>query len=457
MDTNIIWVFKPLWMKKLLLIFISVQLLSVCTVSAQVNYHSVDSIEKWNFHYQLTIIDQSHNSFNAPYAGANSLGSQHDEALSLTTTLFIGRQLWHNAALYFNPEISGGKGVGGTLGVAGFPNGETFRIGNATPTLYLGRLFFRQIIALKPEDELIQSDNNQLKQYVPKERLVISAGKFSLSDFFDSNNYSHDPRTQFMNWALMSNGAWDYPANTRGYTDGLALEYVNPSWALRYAAALEPTYANGPDFDYRFTRALGQTIEFTKNVKLNGHTGAVRFLAYRNASKAPNYAQATTAFLNKTDTALEVNNGKNYGGIKYGFGVNADQELSKSVGVFIRAGWNDGKTATWAFTEIDRTLSIGLNYKGIKYKRPDDNFGLAALVNGISKEHQNFLAVGGYGFLLGDGKLNYATENIAEVYYSAKLNKNFFLTGDYQFVQNPAYNADRGPVSFIAVRAHVEF
>jgi len=442
-------------MKKILL---SIILVLICiTASAQHNY-TADSTEKWSQHFQLTVIDQSHNSFKASYSGVNSLNPASEEALSITTTLFFGRKLWNYGSIYFNPEVSGGSGVSEARGVAGFPNGETFRIGSPAPALYLARLFYRQYIPLSDSRDLVDADANQLREYVPRERLVITAGKFALSDMFDNNQYSHDPRSQFMNWALMSNGAWDYPANTRGYIDGLVLEYINPSYAVRVAGTLVPTYANGPDFDYNYFKAHGQTIEFSKFTDFNGHKGAIRLLAYRNTSKAPAYSDVINAYNNKTDVSLDVINGKNYGGVKYGFGLNGDQELSKNLGVFLRAGWNDGKTATWVFTEIDRTASLGFNYKGTVWNRPDDNFGIAADVNGISQDHRDFLATGGYGFIIGDGKLtNYQTENIFETFYCAKINTNLFLSADYQFIANPAYNADRGPVSFFAIRAHVEF
>lgn len=433
-------------------------LLSVTVAAkAQLNY-TADSTEKWSQHFQLTVIDQSHTSFKAAYSGDNSLNPASEEALSITTTLFIGRKLWKNASIYFNPEVSGGSGVSQAKGAAGFVNGETFRIGSPAPALYLARLFYRQYIPLSQSRDLVDADANQLREYVPRERIVITAGKFALSDIFDANQYSHDPRSQFLNWALMGNGAWDYPANTRGYTDGLVLEYINPSWAVRAAGTLVPTYANGPDFDYNYFKAHGQTIEFSKFTDLNGHKGVIRLLAYRNTSKAPAYRDVINSYNNKTDISLDVINGKSYGGVKYGFGLNGEQELNKNLGVFVRAGWNDGKTATWVFTEIDRTASIGFNYKGTRWRRPDDTFGIAADINGISKDHRDFLAAGGYGFIIGDGKLtNYSTENIFETYYSAKINTTLFVSADYQFIANPAYNADRGPVSFFAIRAHVEF
>lgn len=425
---------------------------------AQTGANKKDSTENWGSHFQLTVIDQSHPGFSAKYSGVNSLNPASEEALSLTTTLYLGRKLWKGAAVYFNPEVSGGSGVSEARGVAGFTNGETFRIGSPAPALYMGRLFLRQYIALSKDETLVEADNNQLKEYVPNKRIVITAGKFALSDIFDDNSYSHDPRSQFLNWSLMSNGAWDYPANTRGYIDGLVVEYITPSWAVRGATTLVGTYANGPDFDYHYFDAHAETVEFAKNMEFNQHKGVIRLLAFRNVTKAPAYRDAINKYNNNTDVSLDVINGTSYGHVKYGFGINAEQELTSNLGAFFKASWNDGKTATWAFTEIDRSLSLGLSYTGKRWKRPDDVLGIAGVVNGISADHRDFLNIGGYGFIIGDGKLtNYKTEQIAEVYYSARVNKNLFVSGDYQFVQNPAYNADRGPVNMFAIRAHIEF
>ena len=432
-------------------------LMMIKPVNAQ-TAKTADSTERWNFHYQLTVINQSHAAFQAPYSGDNSLSPQEEEALSLTTTIYVGKKLWKGGSLYFNPEISGGSGLSSTRGMAGFPNGETFRIGTTAPGLYLARLFYRQYFALGKQDSIVETDANQLRERVPVKCIVFTAGKISLSDMFDANTYSHDPRMQFFNWALMANGAWDYPANTRGYTDAIALEYISPSYELRAALSLEPTDANGPDFDYHFTKSNGLTLEFVKNLSIKSHKGAIRLLAYRNVNKAPSYGNVINAYLNNTDPSLNVLTGTTYGSVKYGLGLNAEQELTNNLGMFLRAGWNDGKTATWAFTEIDRTASLGLTYAGKQWHRPDDKLALAVVVNGISADHRAFLSLGGYGFIIGDGKLtNYKTENILEAFYDAKLTASFYLTADYQYAQNPAYNADRGPVNIFAIRAHVEF
>jgi hypothetical protein len=393
----------------------------------------------------------------------NSLQDTSEYALSTTATFFLGRKLWKGAAFFFNPEVAGGKGMSYALGLAGASNGETFRIGSPAPAIYVARAFIQQHIALPDsKDEQQDPDQNQLADKVPSSRITISAGKFSIADFFDDNAYSHDPRSEFMNWALMSNGAWDYPANTRGYTWGLAVELIKPTWALRASSVMVPVRANGNVMDVNVDKANSQTIEFEKKIKLKGHPGSIRVLAFYNNSSAPSYREAINAIHNGDTSLVPVFMGKkpgaHYGGVKYGFGLSAWQELSSTIGVFARASWNDGATATWAFTEIDHSASAGISITPTFIKRPGDEFGLAGVINDISQDHYEYLALGGYGFMLGDGKLpNFGYETIVETYYKLKLTSSFWLTADYQFVMNPGYNADRGPVHIFSGRMHVEF
>ena len=412
----------------------------------------------WSAHFQFTGVIQGHPGFSVPYSGQNSLLGPHEQAFSTTATLYIGRKLWRGASIYFNPEMAGGKGISSTLGIAGFPNGETFRIGDPSPTVYVGRLFFRQYFALgKAREEPVRDDVNQVNENVPASRITINFGKFCMADFFDNNAVSHDPRSDFMNWALMNNGAYDYAANTRGYTLGLVAEWVNPGWSLRFGTALMPVYANGPELDFHYFKTNSETLEFEKNYSIHDRKGVVRFLGYYNRSKAPNYDEVVHEKLTGADTSLDVIYGKKYGGQKFGLGINAEQELGSSVNAFIRLGWNDGKTATWAFAEIDNTITGGIRIYGKGWKRPADNLGIALLSNGISSGHRNFLNAGGYGFMIGDSKLpNYTRENIIEVFYQAKIFQSVWASLDYQFVGHPAYNHDRGPVHVFAVRAHIE-
>ncbi|WP_198171521.1 carbohydrate porin [Mucilaginibacter aquatilis] len=411
-------------------------------------------LQRFNLHFQQTVITQTKPGFKAAYTGQNSLLPQSETATSLTTTLYGGTRLWKGAQAYFNTEMSGGAGFSKTLGVAGFPNGETFRVGSAEPKIYIARLFASQVFEWGNDYENVEDDLNQLAGKKSKRYISITAGKFGISDFFDNNSFSHDPRTQFMNWSLMSNGAWDYPANTRGYIIGAVAELGLPNWSLRYAFTMVPTQANGSVLDERIGKANTQTLEYEQRYKLNGNAGAFRLLAFYNKGKMGKYNDAVAA-----NTLLpDVSSVTSYGNKKYGFGINAEQYLTPDFGIFAKASYNDGKTETWFFTEIDRSVSLGAVLKGTRWKRADDELGIAFAGNGISSEHRKYLAAGGYGFIIGDGRLNYSTEMLAELYY--KLNAyqhKVWLTPDYQFIVNPAYNKDRGPVHVFALRAHVEF
>ncbi len=422
----------------------------------------------WSIHFQQTVISQHKPPIHAPYAGTNSLSDTAETQNSLTTTLFIGRRLWHGAALFINPELAGGSGLSQARGMAGFTNGECFRIGDPAPAIYMARMFVRQDFALtddptepvgkrvlgekhayptNPEDDGF----NAIAGERPVNRLTLVAGKFSIADFFDNNLYAHDPRTQFMNWSLMANGAWDYPANTRGYTWNFLLEYVREKWALRMATSLVPTYANGPLLNWDWSNNQSNTLEYERAYTLAGLDGKVRALAFYTTTYMGNYAQATAMAI--PDVAATRTNGRN----KYGVGINIEQALNDKSGVFLRASWNDGNNETWAFTEIDHALSLGYVHE-LPFGRKADAFGVALAFNGISSQHRDYLNKGGYGFIIGDGKLpHYAWEQILETYYAFRLRDWLTLSPDYQLIINPAYNADRGPVHAFALRAHVEF
>lgn len=422
-----------------------------------------DSSAKWTTHFQLTVIDQWHSGFHAAYSGANSLvDTVEPGAVSITTTLFLGRKLWKNAAVYINPELSGGRGLSYAVGVAGALNGETYRIGNPEPQLNLSRAYLQQNIPLGNTGyEAVADGANQVAGTIPSNRITISAGKFSMSDFYDRNRYSHDPRSQFFNWSLMSNGAWDYPADTKGYTTGLVVELFQPKWAIRISSVAVPVIANHPEMEYVFGKAHSETVEFERKTNINNRTGMIRLLYSYTASRAPSYEAGLSALKTGDTTLLKVISGNAegsaYGGNKTGLYLNMEQELTDNIGVFARAGWNDGKHVTWAFTEIDQTIQAGLSFKGAPWKRKDDVAGIAAVVNGISADHRAFLKAGGYGFIIGDGALNYGHEAIIETYYNARVFDNIWVTFDYQFVNNPAYNKDRGPVHVFGIRTHVEF
>ncbi len=422
-----------------------------------------DSSKNWTSHFQLTVIAQKHSGFPSKYTGRNSLADTVEPtATSLTSTLFLGRRLWKGAALYFNPEVSGGKGLSFATGVAGALNGETYRVGATEPQVFIARAFLQKYFPIGNTSYNFEDDDvNKIAGKVPVSRVVISAGKFAVSDFFDNNAYSKDPRSQFFNWSMWANGAWDYPANTRGYTEGIVVELIKPTWAIRASSVAVPRIANSPLMEYKITKAHSETVEFEHSLSLNKRPGNIRLILSNTYSKAPSYTAGIKALLTNNKYLLDVISGdeenNEYKGKKFAAGLNVDQELTDNMGLYARAGWNDGKYVTWAFTEIDRTIHAGISVKGKSWKRPDDVFAIGGVMNGLSSLHRDFLKAGGTGFIIGDGTLNYGKEGIVEAYYNARLSTIFWLTFDYQFVNNPGYNKDRGPVHVFGLRGHIEF
>jgi high affinity Mn2+ porin len=405
----------------------------------------------WSIHYQATSIGQTHDDFPALYSGTNSLPSYRESRVSITATLFLAVRLNRHLEFVADPEIAGGKGFGQVTGIAGFTNGEIPRVSSATPSLYLARGYFRYTWALGGEKEAVDDDANQVAGARPVERYTSIAGKFALTDFFDNNTYSHDPRAQFMNWAIMYNGAWDYPADTRGYTIGTVQELTMKSWSLRAAMTLEPSEANGPVFDWRLAKNRGEVVEYERRYQIRGQKGTLRTLGFLNREDAGTFRDAVK-LPGAPDVIATCHNGRE----KYGFGLNVGQALTRDVGVFGRYGWADGKTESWAFTQIDRSLSGGIALSGRAWKRPQDVIGAGAARNYLSGDQRVYLATGGLGFIVGDGRLNYRPESIVEAYYAFALNRAVTLSFDYQHVANPAYNQDRGPVSVYSLRMHIE-
>ncbi|CAN5525292.1 hypothetical protein BH10BAC6_BH10BAC6_11080 [soil metagenome] len=390
-------------------------------------------------HFQMTTVTQYHPAFRASYSGANSMSDSSEAATSLTTTFFFTWHLSSNILLRFDPELAGGAGLSRALGAAGFPNGETFRVGDPTPQAYVARLYAQFLLQPSANDEL-----------------RITAGKFSLSDFFDNNTYSHDPRGQFLNWSFMSNGAWDYAANTRGYTMGLVLDYTRGAFGARISTTLVPATANGPELEWDLSRGHSETVELQYQYDDDETPGTLRILGYLTHANMGSYVQAVAEA--QPGTAPSVVSTRQVGRTKVGVGVNLEQGLNSWLGLFARAGWNDGANETWAFTEIDRTATIGLLANGVHWGRKQDYVGVAVAVNGISEAHRTYLARGGLGFMVGDGALTYADEIMSEVYYRIHMHdQNFWVTPTYQLLMQPGYNADRGPVHVLSIRVHVEF
>ena len=411
--------------------------------------------ERWNLFYQATSVGQYHGTFHSPYSGQLSLQDYMERDVSLTTTLFLGLRLTKNTALYFDPEIAGGKGFSGVDGLANSSNGELPRVATATPKPYLARLYVTHDFGFGKETEATKSDENQLAGQRPLIRYTISAGRFTLTDFFDDNRYSHDPRTQFLGWGVMFNGAWDYPADVRGYTWGWVHEVHLRKWSFRYASAAMPRVANGLRLDRRLLRNRGDVYEAEYRPTLGKHPGVIRFLAYQNRAFAGTYADAIHQ-ATVSGAAPDVTLTRRNGTLKYGFGLSMDQEITADLGVFATLGWNDGKTESFAFTAIDRLATGGVSVNGRRWRRPKDVVATEITFGGISGVHALYLARGGYDFSIGDGRLQYAPETIWETYYNAKLFPGFFAAFDLQHAANPAYNQDRGPVWIPSIRLHVE-
>jgi len=406
--------------------------------------------EKFSLHAQTTVIDQYKPAFKSHYSGKNSLVSKEENEMSVTSTIFAGAKLWKGASLFINPEIGGGSGLSGSRGVAASTNGETYRIGNPGPQFELARLFFRQIFSLNDKTDYQDADFNELAGNIPAKYLSLIIGKICISDYFDNNKYDHDPRTQFMSWGLMDNGAWDFPANTKGYTPSIVVEYITPGYELRYGFSLMPREANGMIMNWNINKAGSNSLEYTQNYILAGENGTFRLFSFFTRANMGNYEESLADNHSSPDILVTRKQGRT----KYGFAVNAEQSLNNNMGVFFRAGWNDGNNESWVFTEIDRSVSFGISINGNGWKRPDDVFGLGYVISGISIPHRQYLKSGGYGFILGDGNLTYSSEQLAELYYSLKLTKSIYVSGAYQFILNPGYNNDRGPVNVFSIRVH---
>jgi len=412
--------------------------------------------KRFDAHFQFTSVTQYHPGFPAPYSGQNSLSPEAEHQTTVTATLFLGARLWKGAELYVNPEMSGGRGLSSTFGIAGFPNGDAFRVGSPEPKIYLARLMLKQSFPLEGETESVEDGPNQLGGTRPVRRWTLTVGRFGLSDFFDANPYSGDARSQFMNWAAWTAGAWDYAADTRGYTWGFVLERFDTDWAVRFAAAAEPLVANGEQFDTDLLRAHSFNAEYERGFTLAGKQGTARLLVFYNVANMGNYAEAN-AQARESGEPPDIVATRQVGRTKWGFIVNADLSLGGPWGLFFRGSWNDGTNEAWAYAEIERSVSTGVLRKGPFAGRPNDEAGLALMVNGIGPSHREYLALGGYGFMIGDGRLNYGVETIAEIFYQAALVEHLWFAANYQFIANPAYNKDRGPVNVFGARLHVEF
>lgn len=420
--------------------------------------------QTWNFHMQATATLQGYPPFGAKYSGPNSLppGGEVHETLSMD--LYAGLRLWNGAEAHVDILTWQGFGLANTVGIDDFPNGEAYKIGTHAPRSAIARFFLRQTVGLGDEKEELLDDQLTLAGSQAVSRLTFTVGRFSAKDIFDNNAYANDPRTQFMNWALAANTGWDYPADSLGYTTGVAVELNQPKWALRYGFFQLPNQRNGFTIedryllwpgepsagDGRFWHAWDMVVEHERRYSINAHPGAVRILGFVNQADMGSYQAALSAPGIDIDLTHATRR-------EYGFGFNVEQEITKNIGVFSRLGWNNGQTEAWMFTDVNHTGSLGISIKGKAWRRPDDTIGVAGVASGISKVNQRYLAAGGIGILDGDGALKYAKEGVLETYYNGKITKRLYGTLDYQFVSNPAFNNARGPVSVFGMRLHFEY
>jgi high affinity Mn2+ porin len=407
----------------------------------------------WSVHTQTTFTQQYALPFSAPYRGPNSLDSNAGRE-TWDTTFYLGARLWPGAELWFNPEIDQGFGLSETLGVAGFPSAEAYKVGQNFPYARLPRYFIRQTIGLGEETEKIEDAANQFGGTQSKDRIVITAGKFSAVDIFDANKYAHDPHSDFLNWAIVDAATFDYAADAWAFTYGMAVEWYRGPWALRFGLFDLPIVPNSTDLDPTF-KQFQWISEIERRYTLWGNPGRVAVTGFLTEGSMGRYDDALQ-FANVTGQTPALSAVRRFQS-RTGISFNVEQQLSADIGFFARGGWADGTVEQFAFTDVDRTFAAGFSIAGTAWGHKDHTLGVAGVINGISAEHQAYLNAGGLTALLGDGKLPHpGPEEILEAYYSIPISI-WRVTGDYQYIQNPGYNEDRGPVSVIALRVHSQF
>jgi hypothetical protein len=407
---------------------------------------------------QANIISQWHPVFPSPYQGRNSLSPQAQDASSRVLTLYTGLRLTGTTELLCDVQETGGHGIGEALGLAGFTNLDVVRNPSLSKAPYIARLMWHQIIPLSHRQEGSARTAFSLFSKLPERRLELRFGKFGIADFFDLNTYGSDSNFQFLNWTVDNNGAYDYAADTRGYTFAAMLEYHDRHFSIRFAEALMPKVANGIHLDADVSRARAENIEIELRGPLLPHQqGVLRLLSYLNHANMGSYRETIDNYLAGLTIIPEITAHPLRTSVKYGFGANFEQPLNDWFGIFGRWGWNEGRHESYAYTEVDSTVEVGAGASGRRWRRKFDRAGIAFVSNGISRDHQQYLALGGYGFLLGDGRLNYGRETIEEAYYTVHLWRGFYPSAGVQHINNPGYNRDRGPVIVPTLRLHVEF
>ena len=429
-------------------------LLAASLACLQGQARAVDDPESFAVHGQFTYTEQQTSAFNAPYAGPNSLTpSINDETVD--ATLFLGKRLWSGAEIWIAPEIDQGFGLDDTLGVAGFPSGEAYKVGENHPYLRWQRMFVRQTMNLDEQRERVDPAQLQLGGARSPNRLVLTLGKISVTDLFDNNQYAHDPKNDFLNWAAIDAGSFDYAADAWGYTAGAALEWYRSAWVLRFGAFDLSDVPNSPHLEPGF-HEFQYDFEVEKSHEIDGRPGKLRLTAFDSRGRMGLLNQAVDLAAN-TGTPVNIAAVRRYRD-RIGASLDLEQQLAAELGMFARVGKAAGNVEAYEFSDIDRSLSTGLSLQGARWGRRDDTVGLAAIRNGISANRERYLNAGGLGILVGDGKLPHpGPEKILETYYSLAMLHYAQLTLDYQYIGNPAYNSDRGPVSVFAVRVHAQF
>jgi hypothetical protein len=415
----------------------------------------------WWISGQVNVIYQGRLPFHSLYQGTNSFRNSAEYKTSLLGTLYTAlrptRSIRYGTDLILDVEASGGRGLSQALGLAGFTNLDVVRNPTLGSAPYLARYEIHQVIGLTQENTSQEPGFFAVAPSVPVRRVEFRIGKMTLPDFFDVNSPGSDSHLQFMNWTVDNNGAWDYAADTRGYTVGGMAEYDDRTWSLRYGLFAMPVVANGIDMDWAFSRAHAQNGEFElRHSFIPQRKGTERLLFFANRAHMGTYRKAVEAVAGTSNTPNILLH-EHYGALKYGFGYNTEQELTENLRVFGRFGWNEGQHESYAYTEVDQTVEAGADYAGTRWHRPVDKIGLALVSNAIKRDHQDYLRLGGLGFLLGDGNLNYGRENIVEGYYNLHAWRGLFYAVDVQHINNPGYNRDRGPAWVGSVRAHVDF
>lgn len=409
----------------------------------------------WSVHGQFTFLPQAYPAFRSPYSGPYSLPGGGQGRETFTTSAFVGWRLWDGGEFHFNPELAQGFGLNSTLGIAGFPNGEAQKGGAPYPRFRAQRYVLKQTFGLGGAQEDVADAPGQIAGKRDIDRVTVSVGRFAVGDYFDGNSYAKDPRADFMNWAMWAAAAYDFPADLPGFTRGAVVDFNRKDFAIRAGLFQVPS---APNSDLLTFKTGGAAIEFEQRYAIAEQPGKFRVGVFYNRGNTANYRGALLAAA--ADPLADINDlvpQLRQVRTKTGFYLNGEQQLIPDVGAFARFSYNDGKNEILSFTDIDRSLSGGLSIKGSFWGRPTDTVGIGGAVNGLSAAHRDFLAAGGLGLLIGDGRLNYSTERIFETYYAYAVNKSFTVTADYQLIVNPGYNADRGPVSIFSARLHGEF